>query len=643
VQPDEEPQWLTGVGGLLLVAAANETGLLPALEDAVASCSPKATSRLAHASFASSRMLILTLLFIHVAGLRRTWDLRRYTGDALGLLTGRKRAYGYAHVERFLRELCIAGGAQTLSLVLGKWATHLWQSSVEDKTTTDVVPCSYIDGHHKPVYTKKLIPRGLIGRTGKILGCRGLVLLHDEWGHPLQVSTNRGDQHLTIGLPQILAHMEENSGTPISRHVVVDREGMAAPFLKDLQAQGYIVITLLRTDQYDGLESFSEVGPFVPFEVDQHGQVIREVAKAKFALPLPDQPDQFLPLHVALIRDHRRQVPAPKLDDDEDDENDQRLARWREGWKAEPSPSSPTTAKLIPIVTTGETMDAEELAQTYIRRWPVQENVIKDYLLPLGLDTNHGFAKTEVENSEVTKKRTALEKRLHNVEQWAVKAKKRCENAGRLYDKRWKQTKAYGDEQYRLLNAHQDTLREQGMAYDQRRKILKEEQAQIDADLSQRWQQVWQTYDKSSKESEKFHRYAQQQCDLLRELEDLAATERAMYELDNRKDHIMTVFKVSLTNLVMWTRDRYFPQTYAHATWGRLLPFFQLPGLVTVDQNAVSVTFRPFNDKRLNQDLALLCERVKNMAPHLPDGKQILFTVGSMSRPVLDQHKQQVA
>lgn len=279
----------------------------------------------------------------------------------------------------------------------------------------------------------------------------------------------------------------------------------------------------------------------------------------------------------------------------------------------------------------------QELAQTYIRRWPVQENVIKDYLLPLGLDINHGFAKTLVENSEVTKKRAALEKRLHNGEQWAVKAKKRCENAGRLYSKLWQQTKVYGDEQYRLLNVHQETLREQGMAYEQRRKILKEEQARIDADLEQRWQRVWRTYDKSNKEREKFQRYAQQQCDLLRALEDLASTERAMYELDNRKDHVMTVFKLSLTNLVMWTRDQYFPQTYAHATWGRLLPFFQLPGLVTIDQNTVSVTFRPFNDKQLNQDLTLLCERVRKVAPHLPDGKHLLFSVGRMSYPILDQ------
>jgi hypothetical protein len=42
----------------------------------------------------------------------------------------------------------------------------------------------YVDGHQKPVYTEALIPRGLIGRLGKIAGCRALVLLHDEQGHP---------------------------------------------------------------------------------------------------------------------------------------------------------------------------------------------------------------------------------------------------------------------------------------------------------------------------------------------------------------------------------------------------------------------------------------------------------------------------
>src|SRR5258708_34231655 len=81
------------------------------------------------------------------------------------------------------------------------------------------------------------------------------------------------------------------------------------------------------------------------------------------------------------------------------------------GWQATAAPAPPTEPKLIPLVTTAEQIDVLHLAQTYIHRWPAQENVIKDWLLPLGLDVNHGFAKMPVENSEVAKKREALEKR----------------------------------------------------------------------------------------------------------------------------------------------------------------------------------------------------------------------------------------
>jgi len=236
-----------------------------------------------------------------------------------------------------------------------------------------------------------------------------------------------------------------------------------------------------------------------------------------------------------------------------------------------------------------------------------------------------------------------LEKKLSNAQRWADGAKARSRKAGQLYHRRWQQTKEYGDQRYRQLNARQDALREQGVGYEERRAKIKEEKALIDADLEERWQQVRRTYANSCKESEKYDRYAQQQCDLLRALEDLKASERTMYELDNCKDHVMTLCKLALTNLVMWTRDHYFPQTYAHATWGRLSPFFQLPGLVIVDRSAVSVTFRPFNDRRLNEDLTILCQRVGKAAPHLPDGRRLLFTVGNIRRPILDQYKRRVA
>jgi hypothetical protein len=172
------------------------------------------------------------------------------------------------------------------------------------------------------VYADKLIPRGRIGCSGKILGCRALVLLHDEQGHPRLATTHRGDQHLTIGLPQILARYQDREGEAeaSSIRVIVDREGMAAPFLRDLKMGGQTVVTILRTDQYEGLESFTEVGSFVPLERDRQGQVVREVAPACFALPLPDQAGQVLPLRVALIRDLRRRVPCQRQDEETDEE-----------------------------------------------------------------------------------------------------------------------------------------------------------------------------------------------------------------------------------------------------------------------------------------------------------------------------------
>jgi hypothetical protein len=380
----------------------------------VSACTPRGDARLAHLSARSRHMLVRTLLFLGAVGLDHTWDLRSYTGDGLGMLTDRPRAYGYFHTERFLSQVAQADGSETFTDGLAQWTARLWKLSVA--STQEVEPLYYIDGHRKPVYADALIPRGLIGNSGKILGCRALVLLHDEEGHPRLATTHRGDQHLTVGLPQILARYEQAAGKAAQTRIIVDRDQMAAQFLADLVAAGRTVVTVLRTDQYEGLSSFTEVGAFVPLEHDRQGNLIREVAAASFALPLPDQPGASLPLRVALVRDLRRQVPCKPGEEPprrwDADLDLLKQAWWEDDWQASPTPVAPTTPKLIPIVTTAATADAITLAQLYGRRWPAQENSIRDYLLALGLDTNHGYAKTAVVNSEVAKRRSALEQRL---------------------------------------------------------------------------------------------------------------------------------------------------------------------------------------------------------------------------------------
>lgn len=170
---------------------------------------------------------------------------------------------------------------------------------------------------------------------------------------------------------------------------------------------------------------------------------------------------------------------------------------------------------------------------------------------------------------------------------------------------------------------------------DQRHALIKQEQKRIDADLEQRWQQVWRAYHQSSQESQKGARYAQKQGAMLRALADLAAKERPMYELDNRKDHVMTVLKLALANLAMWARDAYFPPDYATATWHRLAPFFRLAGRVTWHADRVEVELRPFHDRRLTRDLARLCQRVEAARPQMPDGRRVVVSLAGPGYPPL--------
>lgn len=103
-------------------------------------------------------------------GCVRNWNLRSYTTQALALLTSHEIAYCYRHTERFLAELASVGADAFLTEALACWNASLWEKGARGRENP--VPVFHVDGHGKPVYADALIPRSLIGRTGKILGCR---------------------------------------------------------------------------------------------------------------------------------------------------------------------------------------------------------------------------------------------------------------------------------------------------------------------------------------------------------------------------------------------------------------------------------------------------------------------------------------
>jgi hypothetical protein len=243
---EPQPVWHEGIGSLLLLAAAQQTGLLETLVEAVMALADPTIPGLNPPNPAVRARLLLTLLFLPVAGLARTWDLRSYTGTMLAVLTGRERAYSQRYAERFLARLAHTGAAECLTEVMAKWTWSLWHAEQACSDPPADPAVFSLDGHRKAVYSDVLVPRGPVGRLGgKILGCRELVVLHDAHGHPLLATTHRGDQHLTIGLPRMLHCYEQATAQVAVLRVVVDREGVAAEFLAQLHLEGRQVITRL--------------------------------------------------------------------------------------------------------------------------------------------------------------------------------------------------------------------------------------------------------------------------------------------------------------------------------------------------------------------------------------------------------------
>src|SRR6266536_6240124 len=105
----------------------------------------------------------------------------------------------------------------------------------------------------------------------------------------------------------------------------------------------------------------------------------------------------------------------------------------------------------------------------------------------------------------------------------------------------------------------------------------------------------------------------------------------------------MTVCKVALANRGMWVRGHYVPVEYAHASWHRLQPFFQLPGRIFWGRDHVEVELKRFNDRALNRDLEMVCAKVVQARPCLPDGRRLIFRLPGTGILPLDAQEQAVA
>ena len=573
--------------------------LINSLERTIAQCNVGCLLRGMSSQTARERH-VLTLLMMPALGLFKPHDLNTYTGTALGLLTERHRPYSADEMEHFTLSSVRVGWTEPLTGAVAGWATQLWTK--DDLCDSDAPAYLYWDWHVKAVHSDYHVPRTKHGTSGRIVGARKQLMLHDEGGHLLFMRTYRGDTHLVDGMVDGTAYYEGLAESQRLTRQIFDREGLSVAHFKDLlDDEARQFITCLRSNQYEGVDSFELSSAFEPFRYDKHGKVVQEIAEASYVMKDRRQGEDDLLLRAILLR---------KAGDEADDE-------------------AHDEARLHVVITPDWETAAADIAHWYRARYPRQENAIRDWWLPLGGDVNVGYDKCQVENSELAKRKAELEAQLETLERYIPACEERLQIAQRRLQKQTQRCQAEWEAAQQAL---QETIQQrdtQGHAAWDIYQWAQAEETRIQEQLEPQRARMEAAAQKVEKEQDKqlCYREAQQQKQQALAEVTQAMADHPMYELDDRKDQLLGALRLCLTNVLQWLRDTVFPESYANASYKSATPFVQMGGFVIEHPGHIEVLLDGFWQSAKQQDLEEIVTRCNVQAFTAPDGRPLRFGI----------------
>ncbi len=247
------------------------------------------------------------------------------------------------------------------------------------------------------------------------------------------------------------------------------------------------------------------------------------------------------------------------------------------------------------------------------------------------MDTNHGYAKEQVVNSELAKRQVVLAGRVRRLEHLAQASRARLADFRDQDQHLQEQTHAF-EQQWMEFSLQVLPFEVTSQTEERDYFPLKARQLATGWEMRQRKAKLEKHAVRCLRILNKCEGYCQELRQALRRQEDLEVQAREMYELDHAKDQIMTLLKVGLANLGMWVRDHYFGENYRHCGWQRLWPFFQLGGWITTTTSEVQLDVRAFNNRALMRDLEEVCRNVNSSGAILPDGRRLVVAVGERLR-----------
>jgi hypothetical protein len=581
-----------------MVASESWAMLTRSLERALAAA-PEGLALRGLASATPRERRLLTLLAMPALGLFKPCDLTPYSGTALGLVTGRERPYSADEMEHAILSFVRLGWTEPLTADVARWATQLWAPATSPDETTPAY--CYWDWHVKAVYSDYWIPRTKHGTQRRIVGARKQLLLHDAAGHLLFLRTYRGDTHLIDGMVDGTAYYEGQVQAAQLTRQVFDREGLAVAHFKALAAAvpPRQFITCLRANQYTGVDSFATPTTFEPYRYDQDGQVIQEIAAARYNMPDRRAREDSLPLRAVLLR------------------------------TVADSSTAESEAHLLAIVTSDWDTPVAAIADQYRARQSRQENAIRDWWLPLGGDVNVGYVKHPVENSELAKRQGELVARLARLERYIPACDARLERLQRRHQKLAAPYQAAWEVAQQALAATLQQRAASETAVWDLYQWAQAEETRLREELQPLRTPLEAVEVKNAQEQAKQQRYRAEQQQKQQTLTEISQqmTTQPMYELDDRKDQLLSALRLSLVNVLQWLRDTVFPASYARATYQTLQPFVQMGGFVTTHPQHIEVHLDGFWQAAKQRDLEVVVAQCNAQQFTAPDGRPLRFSI----------------
>jgi len=425
----------------------------------------------------------------------------------------------------------------------------------------------YIDCFRKVVWTKKNIPKGMHATRNQILKCLDIYFIHDSQGRPLLPLTRPGDSYLGEALFPLIEALEEAVGKEVVDFAIFDREGLAVAVFQEFTKRKKCFVTVLKENQYNCVDDFqmTKGSKWKTYKKDPKTGKVAE---------------QILDCNKSLVNSKTKKTYQV------------RSILVREV-------GSETFAVVVTNIGRRQEPHAAKIVDKYKARWDQQENSFKQMKPSLYLDTNHGTNVIAQKGNRVIKRKvTDLEKKIQakqkKIESTLDKIRKVEEQLSQL-DERIKdyETNIKKPEQYRKLIARRHKLAESISSY---HATLNTNESQL-AELNRRLEGVDQS--------------------------------TVLYEIDSRKDHIMTNLETALNNADLFVKERYLPKQYSRSDFRTTRDIlYRQQGKFLETKDSITVTLNHYDQEPEHQMLAqFAAKRINDAELSTNNGKRLIIQV----------------